>query len=189
MLAYSSVEHMGILTIGAALGGAGVWAALYHVWGNSLAKGSLFLSAGNIRRAAGARTMDEVGGMSILTPRSAAIFVTGMFIVTACPPFGPFFSELRVLRAAFETKHEAVAGMFLACLLFAFFGLTRLVFAIVDGRPRTSSKTGGKHFPETAGVILPPLVLIVFALWLGVVLPDVLRESWTAAVTQLFPPP
>jgi hydrogenase-4 component F len=189
MLAYSSVEHMGILTIGAALGGAGVWAALYHVWGNSLAKGALFLSAGNIRRAAGARTADEVGGMSLLTPRSAAMFVTGMFVVTACPPFGPFFSELRVVRAAFETNHAAAAGMFLACLLFAFFGLTRLVFAIVDGRPRTAAKAGGRRFPETAGVILPPFVLLVLALWLGVALPEVLRESWSEAVTQLFPAP
>jgi hydrogenase-4 component F len=72
MLAYSSVEHMGILIIGAAFGAAGVWAALFHVWSNSLTKGALFLSAGNIRRAAGARTMDEVGGMSALTPHSAA---------------------------------------------------------------------------------------------------------------------
>jgi hydrogenase-4 component F len=187
MLAYSSVEHMGILTIGAALGGAGVWAALYHVWGNSLTKGALFLSAGNIRRAAGARTMDEVGGMALLTPRSAAMFVTGMFVVTACPPFGPFFSELRIVRAAFETRHEAAAGMFLACLLFAFFGLTRVVFAIVDGRPRISTKPGGKRFPETMGVILPPLVLLGLALVLGVALPDGLREAWSAAVTQLFP--
>jgi hypothetical protein len=77
MLAYSSVEHMGILTFAAALGKVGVFAALFHVWGNSLTKGALFLSAGNIRRAAGARTMDEVRGMSLLTPHSAAIFVTG----------------------------------------------------------------------------------------------------------------
>jgi hydrogenase-4 component F len=189
MLAYSSIEHMGILTIGAALGGAGAWAALYHVWGNSLTKGALFLSAGNIRRAAGARTMDEVGGMAMLTPVSAGIFVAGMFIVTACPPFGPFFSELRVVRAAFETHHGLVAAMFLGCLLFAFFGLTRLVFAIVDGRPRTAARGGGKRFPETAGIIVPPLVLIGLALWLGVALPDVLREAWTAAVTQLYPTP
>jgi hydrogenase-4 component F len=189
MLAYSSVEHMGILTIGAALGGAGAWAALYHVWGNSLTKGALFLSAGNIRRAAGARTTDEVGGMALLTPKSAAIFVTGMFIVTACPPFGPFFSELRVVRTAFETQHGAAAAMFLGCLLFAFFGLTRLVFAIVDGRPRPAARRHGQRFPETAGLILPPLVLIGLALWLGVALPDVLREAWTAAVAQLYPVP
>ena len=68
MLAYSSVEHMGILSIGAALGGVGLWAALFHVWSNSLTKGALFLSAGNIRRAAGGRTMDEVRGMAVAHP-------------------------------------------------------------------------------------------------------------------------
>jgi hydrogenase-4 component F len=180
---------MGILTIGAALGGGGAWAALYHVWGNSLVKGSLFLSAGNIRRAAGARTTDEVGGMSLLTPRSAAMFVTGMFVVTACPPFGPFFSELRIVRAAFETHHTPAAAMFLVCLLFAFFGLTRLVFAIVDGRPRTRVRADGKRYSETIGVILPPLALLLLVLALGLALPNVLREAWTAAVAQLYPAP
>jgi len=102
MLAYSSVEHMGILAIAASLGSAGVFAALFHVWSNSLTKGALFLSAGNIRRAAGSASMDNVRGMSALTPYSAAMFVTGMFAVTACPPFGPFFSELKVVRAALE---------------------------------------------------------------------------------------
>ena len=190
MLAYSSVEHMGILVIAASLGRAGVWAALFHVWSNSLTKGALFLSAGNIRRAAGGRTIDEVSGMTAVTPQSAAIFVTGMFAVTACPPFGPFFSELRVLRAAVETGHGVAAGMFLAGLLFVFFGLTRLVFAIVDGRPRVStSKTGESRVRETAGVILPPLILLGFSLWLGLATPSVLRDAWTAAVRQLFPSP
>jgi hydrogenase-4 component F len=189
MLAYSSVEHMGILSIAAALGGAGMWAALFHVWGNSLTKGALFLSAGNIRRAAGSRSMDEVGGMSMVTPYSAAIFVAGLFAVTACPPFGPFFSELRIVRAAFETGHFVTAGMFLGCLLFAFFGLTRLVFAIVDGRPRTAVRSLGQRFPETAGVILPPLVLLGLSLWLGLFTPAVLRQAWTTAISQLFPVP
>jgi hydrogenase-4 component F len=188
-LAYSSVEHMGILSIGAALGGAGVWAALFHVWSNSLTKGALFLSAGNIRRAAGSPSMEEVRGMSVLTPRSAAIFVTGMFAVTACPPFGPFFSELRVVRAALASGHGAATAMFLGCLLFAFFGLTRVVFGIVDGRPRTAAKPGDKRFVETAGVIVPPLVLLGLSLWLGLFTPAMLHDAWSAAVAQLFPTP
>ncbi|HXJ75937.1 MAG TPA: proton-conducting transporter membrane subunit, partial [Candidatus Dormibacteraeota bacterium] len=187
MLAYSSVEHMGILSVGAALGGAGVWAALFHVWANGLTKGALFMSAGNIRRAAGGRTMDEVRGMSTLTPYSAGIFVAGMFAVTALPPFGPFFSELRVVRAAFESSHGLAAAMFLGCLLLAFFGLTRLVFAIVDGRPRTASRSIGKRFPETVGVILPPLTLLGLSLWLGLATPTVLHDAWSAVVTQFLP--
>ncbi|MFI5357954.1 MAG: complex I subunit 5 family protein [Opitutales bacterium] len=189
MLAYSSVEHMGILAVGAALGAAGAWAALFHVWSNSLTKGALFLSAGNIRRAAGGRTMDEVRGMAAITPHSAAIFVTGMFAVTALPPFGPFFSELGIVRAAFSAGRPGSAAMFLGCLLFVFFGLTRLVFAIVDGRPRAASRQSGKRFPETLSVILPPLVLMGFSLWLGLATPDVLREAWAGAVAQLYPAP
>jgi hydrogenase-4 component F len=189
MLAYSSVEHMGILSIGAALGGAGAFAALFHVWGNSLTKGALFLSAGNIHRAAGARTSDVVGGMALLTPRSAAIFVTGMLAVTALPPFAPFFSELRLVRAGLETDHGGAVVAFLACLLLAFFGLTRLVFAIVDGRPHTAHEHGRTGFSETVGVIGPPFVLLVMSLGLGLYIPSVLHAAWTAAVVQLFPGP
>jgi len=187
MLAYSSVEHMGILTIGASLGSAGIAAALFHVWSNSLTKGALFLSAGNIRRAAGSPSMDDVRGMSLLTPRSAAIFVTGMFAVTACPPFGPFFSELKVVRASLETGHGAAVAMFLGCLLLAFFGLTRVVFGIVDGRPRMTARAGGNRFVETAGVIFPPFVLLAMSLWLGLFSPAILHEAWSAAAAQLCP--
>lgn len=187
MLAYSSVEHMGILCIGSSLGAAGMWAALFHVWANGLTKGSLFMSAGNIRRAAGGRTMDDVSGMSVLTPRSAAMFVAGMFAVTACPPFSPFFSELRVVRAAFATGHNIAAGLFLCFLLLAFFGLTRLIFAIVDGRPHAAAKPLSRQFQETAGLLLPPLALLGFSLWLGLFTPTVLQDAWTAVATQYFP--
>jgi hydrogenase-4 component F len=189
MLAYSSVEQMGILALGAAFGRAGMVAVLFHVWSNTLTKGSLFLAAGNIRRAAGSLLIDDVRGMSVVTPRSAAIFVTGMFAVTACPPFGPFFSELQVLRAALASHHGIATAIFLSCLLLAFFGMTRVVFAIVDGRPRKQAITNGKRFMETAGIIVPPLLLLGLSLWLGLFTPAALREAWSAAVTQLFPAP
>jgi hypothetical protein len=187
MLAYSSVEHMGILMVGSALGRGGMVAALFHVWSNGLTKGSLFLSAGNLRRAAGSAAMAEVRGMAAITPRSAALFVAGLFAVTACPPFGPFFSELRVVRAALETGHGWAVAMFLACLLLAFFGLTRVVFGIVDGRPRTASKAAGRRFLETAGVILPPLVLLAMSLWLGLFAPAGLHAAWSTAAAQILP--
>jgi hydrogenase-4 component F len=189
MLAYSSVEHMGILCVGAAMGPAGVAASLFHVWSNALTKGSLFLSAGNIRRAAGSASMDDVRGMSLLTPRSAALFVTGMFAVTACPPFGPFFSELLVLRAALATGHGVATAVFLGCALLAFFGMTRVVFGIVDGRPRPGIRSNSKHFVETMGVVAPPLLLLLLSLWLGLFTPAILRDAWSAAVAQLFPTP
>jgi hydrogenase-4 component F len=189
MLAYSSVEHMGILSLSAALGGAGVWAALFHVWSNSLTKGALFLSAGNIRRAAGARTVDEVSGMSLLTPKSAALLVGGLFAVTACPPFGPFFSELLIVRTAIEADRGLAAALFLGCLLLAFCGLSRVDFAIVYGRPSSAIRSASRRLPEKLGMIAPPLLLLALTVWLGMATPDVLRSAWSAAVGQLFPAP
>jgi hydrogenase-4 component F len=185
MLAYSSVEHMGILAISAALGGAGVWAAFFHLWNNGLTKGALFLSAGNMRRAAGGSRSDEVAGMATLTPVSARLFVVGLLAVTAFPPFGPFFSELRVVRAALETHHGVVAAGFLGALLFAFFGMTRLLFAIVDGRPRVVSPSLRERVRESAGTTLPPLLLLGLSLWLGLAPPAALRDAWTAATLSL----
>ena len=189
MLAYSSVEHMGILSLGAAFGGAGVAAVLFHVWTNAVTKGSLFLSAGNLRRAAGSASTEDVRGMSSVAPCSAVLFVTGMFAVTALPPFGPFFSELQVVRAALASNHGVATAIFLGCLLLAFIGMSRLVFNVVDGRPRPTTRMHAKRFAETAAVIAPPLALLGISLWLGLFTPAVLRETWAAAIAQLFPNP
>ncbi len=189
MLAYSSIEHMGILALGAALGPAGVGAALFHVWTAGLTEGALFLSAGTLRRAAGASTLPAASGLARLAPRSAAIFVAGMFALTACPPFGPFFSELRVVRAAFATGHATAAGVFLGCLLLIFCGMSRLAFALVDGRPRPAPAGATARPGETAAVILPPLLLLALSLWLGLALPGVLQTAWTGAVAELLPAP
>jgi len=187
MLAYSSVEHMGILAIAASLGSAGVWAALFHVWSNSLTKGAVFLSAGNIRRASGSALLEHVRGMAFVTPRSSALFVAGVFGVTALPPFGPFFSELSVLRAALASSHGLAAVVFVACLLLTFWGLTRITFRVVDGRPPRAMRADRTPFVETLGVVLPPLLLLLLSLWLGLFTPAVLRETWSSAVLQLFP--
>jgi hydrogenase-4 component F len=190
MLAYSSVEHMGILAVGATFGAAGLSAALFHVWNNGLTKGALFLSAGNIRRAARARTSDTVSGMVWCSPVSARVFVVGLFAVTAIPPFGPFFSELRIVVAGLETGHGLAVALFAICLLLAFLGLTRLVFAIVDGRPRAAARAereaGGV---ETPGVVIPPLVFLALSLWLGLASPSFLQQSWSAAAAFLHPVP
>jgi len=181
MLAYSSIEHMGILAIGAALGAPGVAAALFHIWSNGLTKGALFLSAGNMHRAAMGRTNDEVSGLSILAPISARIFVVGLLAVTAFPPFGPFFSEILVLRAALGANQGFVVAGFLVALLLAFLGLTRLGFSIVDGRPRMISRRAPARFRESATTLAPPLALLASSLWLGLATPALLRDVWSVA--------
>jgi hydrogenase-4 component F len=189
MLAYSSVEHMGILALGASFGPAGVWAALFHVWSNGLTKGALFLGAGNLRRAAGTASLPEARGLAWLAPVSARILVVGVFAITACPPFGPFFSELKILGAGIDAGRWFAVAAFLACLLFAFLGMTRLVFSAVDGRPPVAVRHHAEQFRETVWVLAPPVALLVLSAILGLFTPAVLREAWSAATAALFPTP
>jgi hydrogenase-4 component F len=93
------------------------------------------------------------------------------------------------VRAALSSGHGVATALFLGCLLLAFFGLTRVVFGIVDGRPRTAAKANDQRFVETASIIIPPLLLLGLSLWIGLFTPAILREAWSAAVTQLFPTP
>jgi hydrogenase-4 component F len=187
MLAYSSVEQMGILAVGASLGGLGTWAALFHVWTNSLTKSALFLSAGNIRRAAGGRDVQTVAGMAWCAPLSARLFVVGLFAITACPPFGPFFSELLMVRTAFAAGKTTTALAFLGCLLLAFFGLSRLVLAIVDGRPRKAARSPQNRFQETAWLIVPTAGFLALSVWAGLATPPLLSDAWNVAIKTLFP--
>ena len=90
MLAYSSVEHMGILVLGLGAGGGAIYGSLLHLVNNGLTKGVLFLSAGNLHRAYLSKSTDEVHGAMRRLPLSATLFLLGFFAITGSPPFGPF---------------------------------------------------------------------------------------------------
>ena len=93
MLAYSSVEHMGILALGVGLGGAGSFGALLHAVNHSLAKAMLFLLAGNILAAYRTKATAEVRGMARVLPVTGALWIAGFLAITGSPPFGPFVSR------------------------------------------------------------------------------------------------
>src|SRR4030095_3368901 len=99
MLAYSSVEHMGILVIGLGVGGMATFGALLHLVANALTKGVMFLAAANIHRAYASKSLDVVSRALLGVPVSGALFLAGFFAVTGAPPFAPFLSEFTILRA------------------------------------------------------------------------------------------
>src|SRR5437667_297752 len=101
MLAYSSVEHMGILVLAIGIGGGAVFGGLLHMINNGITKGVLFLSAGNIHRAFDAKTTDAVQGAMRRLPLSGTLFLLGFLAITGSPPFGPFISEFSILNGAF----------------------------------------------------------------------------------------
>ena len=135
MLAYSSVEHMGILSLGVGIGGAATFAALLHVINNGLTKGVLFLSAGNIHRAYGTKMTAEVRGVLHRLPLSGWLFILGFFAITGSPPFGPFISEFSLLAAALREGHFLAGGMYTFFLLVIFIGFGATVTSMVLGAP------------------------------------------------------
>ncbi|HEX9306465.1 MAG TPA: proton-conducting transporter membrane subunit, partial [Anaeromyxobacter sp.] len=179
MLAYSSVEHMGILALGIGLGGGAAAGAFFHLLNNGLTKGVVFLSAGNIHRAFGSKTTDEVRGAARLLPLSGPLFLAGFLAVTGSPPFSPFFSEFAILNGAFGAGRFGVGALFLAFLAVIFVGMGTTVLAVVQGDPGDAARARGAR--ESWLMAAPPLVLMALVLALGLFLPQGLKELFGAA--------
>jgi hydrogenase-4 component F len=180
MLAYSSVEHMGILVLGTAVGGAGLFGALLHVLNNGFTKAVLFLSAANIHRHFGSKSTEQVHGALRELPASAGLFLVGFLAVTGAPPFGPFLSEFTILRAAVADGRLGLAGAFLALLLLVFVGMGATVLAVVQGEaPAGREQRPGR---ERIWQVAPIAALLVLVLGLGLWVPEPLESAlWSAA--------
>jgi hydrogenase-4 component F len=169
MLAYSSVEHMGILVVGLGIGGAAFFGCLLHLLNNGLTKGVLFLAAANINRAYGSRTTDEVHGVLRRLPMTGMLFLAGFFAITGSPPFGPFLSEFTILNAAVTAGRYGVAALFLIMLVVVFLGMGATVVAVVQGKPPERAMAPGSR--DTFGSVAPSLALLALVLMLGVYVP------------------
>src|SRR5574341_1183041 len=135
MLAYSSVEHMGILVLGIGIGGAAAAGSFFHLVTNGLTKGVLFLAAGNIHRAFGSKRTELVRGAARHLPISGPIFLAAFLAITGSPPFAPFFSEFAILAGAVRAGAWLPAAAFLLCLSVIFVGMGATVLAVVQGAP------------------------------------------------------
>lgn len=102
MLAYSSIEHMGLLAFGAAVGGPlATTAVLLHMLGHGLAKSTLFLSAGHILQTTGTSQIGTVASLATRAPMIAGCFAAGVLALIGFPPFSIFASEFALARAGF----------------------------------------------------------------------------------------
>jgi hydrogenase-4 component F len=173
MLAYSSIEHMGILVLGMGLGGSGVFASLLHMLNNGLTKGVLFLSAANIHRAFDSKSIDTVSGAMQRVPLSGTLFLFGFFAITGSPPFGPFVSEFLILSRAFAADRYLLGGGVLLMLLVVFVGMGRTVLAMVQGVPSPEAARTGYRDGLLTGV--PAALSLTLVLWLGLHIPSPLE--------------
>ena len=177
MLAYSSVEHMGILSVGIGLGGLGDWGAIFHAVNHSLIKASLFLLAGNILALYGSKRISDVRGALRSLPVTAVLWVAGFFAIMGAPPFGAFASELAILRAAVESGSWLVVVIFSLLLAAVFAGMISVLV-------RTAQGAGTQErIKEPALSLAAPLSLLALSLFLGIFIPGFLdRAIWRAVM-------
>jgi hydrogenase-4 component F len=182
MLAYSSVEHMGILAVGLSLGPVALPAVLLHLLGNTWAKGALFISAGNIHRAFGSKHIPAVGGAILRLPVSATIFLLGFLAATGTPPFALFISEFGLCQAACGAGRWWTAGIFLACLVIIFIGFSSTVLAAVLGD--TDAPEPEPHLGDSWWTTSTPIVGLTLVLLLGLWIPSPLKALFDEAAAE-----
>jgi hydrogenase-4 component F len=169
LLAYSSVENMGILAVGVGLGGAGAFGAMLHAVNHSLVKAMLFLLSGNILTRYQSKNIARVRGLLVAAPSTGLLWMAGFLAITGMPPFGLFLSKFTILKAAFDGGRLWIAIVLLAFLAVIFIGMTTAFLAMAQGAPEKNVTDRGH---ERWWQIAPPAVLGLLVLWLGLAVPE-----------------
>jgi len=168
MLAYSSIEHMGIVACGLAFGVRfAVVGALLHVVNHSATKALAFFGAGRLAARFGTREIDGISGGVAVMPISGTLFALAGLALAGMPPFGTFRSELMILTGGFSSSAWPIAAVMLALLLVAFCGLVRWTMGVTVG-PMPEGMSRGER---DLGAIGSMLLIFVAVLGLGLVVP------------------
>ena len=183
LLAYSSVEHMGIMVLGVGLGGGAVWGAMLHVLNHSLTKAGLFFTAGNILSAYRTKIGTDVRGVLKVRRASGVLWIAGFLAITGVPPFGLFLSKFVILKAALGQEHYVLAGVFLTVLTVIFIGAARVFIPMAQGNCPENLKL--RLDAESRFRIVPTVVFFVLVLLMGVYIPPVLNQALQQAAQLL----
>ena len=183
LLAYSSVEHMGILAFGIGIGGRAAAFALFHLAANALVKGVLFMSAGNINRSYASKRLPYVTGAIRRTPVSGWLFFLGFLAITGTPPFAPFISEFNIAAGALAPPHLWAGVAFLVLLGGIFLAMSDTVVQVVFGTPNPNRVR--TPYRDTAATTAPLVAALVLAMTLGLWLPRPLTAMLVTAADQV----
>ena len=179
LLAYSSIEHMGIIAI--AIGiftPLSVFGALLHMINHSFTKSMLFLSSGNILQKYHTKRISGIKGVLKLLPVSGTVFLLGLFAIAGMPPFSIFASELSILASIFAIKSFFLGLVFVILLAVVFVGIALNLFKVFYGPAVENNLSPGEA--NTPGLMAIVTLLVVISLT-GIVIPNELKVLITNA--------
>ncbi len=126
LLAYSSIEHMGIIALSFGAGGPfGFYAALLHIFNHAIGKPLMFFVTGRIKGRCDTVETEQVSGVIKAMPLVGTVGFAGIMALAGAPPFGMFISEFLMLKALASGGHWVIMGVFLAAGGVVFYGLLR----------------------------------------------------------------
>lgn len=183
LLAYSSIEHAGLVTLAIGFGTPlAVFGGLFHLLVQSFAKALAFLLAGTLGRGAHSRRMDHFAGVLGASPSLGALLAVAGIGLVGLPPAGTFVSEWLALAGGFASRHGVPARVALAALVVVFLGLTFHWSRMLLGRPRE-----GFADPLPPRAQAPMWLLAAALLVLGVFLPAPVRALLEQAAKAVRP--
>jgi hydrogenase-4 component F len=171
LLAYSSIEHMGVIALGFGFGGIGSSAALLHMLYHSLTKSLLFLSAGNIFLKYSSTKISNVKGVMLLLPFTGVSFFIGFLAITGIPPFGIFITEFSILSAGINS-YPVVAILAISGLSLVFAGFLKHTVALLFGENDRGLPRGGAGY----WTVVPLLILVALLAITSVYVPTFLTH-------------
>ncbi len=176
MLAYSSIEHTGLICIGLGLGPLGVFAAYLHLVCHTTAKSMLFVLSGEVLHRYRSTELERASGMLKVMPWAGGLFMVGMLAVVGLPPFGLFISEFALIRAGFANGRPGLMAAVLALLGVGFVALLRHSNRMLYGEPPQGVTVGDVGKWWLAPLFLSGGVLLVLGLTLPAPLEQLLSQ-------------
>ena len=176
MLAYSSIENMGILAIATSLGGIAYIALVIHLIGHSLIKASFFLTSGNVLELFETKRIKSIRSLGQIDRKTAWLWILGFLGICAFPPSMLFLSEFLVVKAFLIQHHYILCGLFLFLLTVILFGMGRVVIKMVYGeKSEEKTQIAQKNISKlNLSMYVPQIVMLTLAFVLGVYVPKFL---------------
>ena len=179
MLAYSSIEHMGIIILAVAAGGIGYYAAILHLILHSFAKSSLFLQIGHVYKTFHTKNIYSIGNYFKYNVPGAVFILIGFICITAMPPSGMFISELMVFRSLMEAGYTGLLVLLLILLTLTIWAMGKNVFKMLFTPVPGGVETPDERFNPYETIMQYALIALVIVL--GIAPPaefvDLIRES------------
>ncbi len=183
LLAYSSVEHMGILAIGVSFGAPLAFAGvLLHVLAHAAAKANAFMGAGVLVRKYGTKTISKIGGGLDVLPWSGPLLVMAVLALCAMPPFGIFRSEFQIVAGGLGSARHTGTAILVVLVTVAFLGLSAAANRMLFTPGRDGAVVRGE---PSAWMVAPMVAGIGALLLLGVHPPAHLTDLLSRGVAEL----